>query len=116
HRLFAVAGARIEPHGRIDGTGFDSGGDVRKETRMVKPRETKILIAEDDDASRRLLEKYLTMKGFQVTTAGDGSECCRRFFAEDPDLVLLDINMPELDGWAILKEIQSTRPVPVIML
>src|SRR5690606_41059364 len=60
--------------------------------------------------------KYLTVKGFHVTTAEDGSEACRRVFADEPDLVLLDVNMPELDGWSVLQEIRSATDVPVIML
>ena len=76
----------------------------------------RILIADDDDDARRLLVKYLTVKGFHVTTAEDGSEACRRVFADEPDLVLLDVNMPELDGWSVLQEIRSATDVPVIML
>jgi len=77
---------------------------------------TRILIADDDDDARRLVVKYLTVKGFVVSTAEDGSEACRRFFSEDPDLVLLDVNMPELDGWSVLEEIRAASSVPVIML
>jgi len=76
----------------------------------------RILIADDDDDARRLVVKYLTVKGFHVSTAEDGSEACRRVFSEDPDLVLLDVNMPELDGWSVLQEIRSASLVPVIML
>lgn len=76
----------------------------------------RILIADDDDDARRLVAKYLTLKGFFVSTAEDGSEACRRIFTEEPDLVLLDVNMPELDGWSVLHEIRQTSPVPVIML
>ena len=76
----------------------------------------RILIADDDDDARRLVAKYLSAKGFFISTAEDGSEACRRVFTEDPDLVLLDVNMPELDGWSVLHEIRQTNPVPVIML
>ncbi len=83
---------------------------------MTPATRTRILIADDDDDARRLVVKYLTAKGYFVSTAEDGSEACRRFFTEDPDLVLLDVNMPELDGWSVLHEIRSTHGVPVIML
>lgn len=76
----------------------------------------KILIAEDDPGSRRLLEKYLTAKGFDVMTAADGSEALHQFVAADPDMVLLDVNMPEMDGWAVLEEIREMSRIPVIML
>lgn len=83
---------------------------------MSEPDTTRILVADDDSNARRLLEKFLTAKRFIVTTAENGSEACRRFFAEDPDLVLLDVNMPELDGWSVLKEIRSANATPIIML
>ena len=83
---------------------------------MNTAAKTRILIADDDDDARRLVVKYLTAKGYFVSTAEDGSEACRRFYTEEPDLVLLDVNMPELDGWSVLQEIRSTHGVPVIML
>ena len=83
---------------------------------MNTAAKTRILIADDDDDARRLVVKYLTAKGYFVSTAEDGSEGGRRFYTEEPDLVLLDVNMPELDGWSVLQEIRSTHGVPVIML
>lgn len=76
----------------------------------------RILIADDDDDARRLVVKYLTVKGFHITTAADGSEACRRVFSDEPDLVLLDVNMPQQDGWSVLQEIRAAAAVPVIML
>src|SRR5690606_28751117 len=76
----------------------------------------KILIAEVDPAARNLLAKYLTAKSFEVVAASSGSEALRATVAHDPDLVLLDINMPEMDGWDTLREIRAFSAVPVIIL
>jgi len=77
---------------------------------------TKILIAEDDPSALRLLSKFLTAKGFHTLTAADGREALNAFLTHDPDLVLLDVNMPHLDGWSVLREIRNLSAVPVIML
>ncbi|MFS8543691.1 MAG: response regulator transcription factor [Limnochordales bacterium] len=77
---------------------------------------TKILIAEDDPSALRLLSKFLTAKGFHTLTAADGREALHAFLTHDPDLVLLDVNMPHMDGWSVLREIRSMSAVPVIML
>lgn len=76
----------------------------------------KILVAEDDPGARQLLKKFLTARSFEVIDAPDGSAALYRFAAADPDLVLLDINMPGLDGWSVLRQIRSMSDVPVIML
>lgn len=75
-----------------------------------------ILIAEDDAASGRLLHRYLTLKGYQVVWANDGSKALNDFLMHSPDVVLLDVNMPKLDGWSVLEEIRSLSDVPVIMV
>lgn len=76
----------------------------------------RILLAEDDPAARRLLAKYLTAKGFEVIDASDGAQALEAFVAHDPDAVLLDVNMPRMDGWQVLQEIRSMSSTPVIML
>lgn len=77
----------------------------------------RILLAEDDESAARLLEKYLTARGHRVIRAADGREALRCFLEQEPDLVLLDVRMPEMDGWAVLDEIRSLdRQVPIIMV
>ena len=76
----------------------------------------KILIAEDDPAARKLLSKFLTAKGFDVVAEPDGTRALHRFVSDEPDLVLLDVNMPEMDGWDVLREIRSIAPTPVILV
>lgn len=77
---------------------------------------TKILIVEDDPHSRQLLKKFLTSKGYAVVEAADGAEALERFEAESPQLVLLDVMMPKLDGWTVLERLRERSDVPVIML
>ncbi len=77
---------------------------------------TKILIVEDDPHSRQLLKKFLVSKAYDVVEAGDGAEALKQFEAESPNLIMLDVMMPKLDGWAVLERIRESSDVPVIML
>ena len=76
----------------------------------------KIMVVEDDANSRQLLKKFLIAKQYEVAEAADGAEALTRFEAEQPDMVLLDVMMPKLDGWAVLERIREQSDVPVIML
>lgn len=76
----------------------------------------RILVADDDPHSLLLLEKFLRGRGHQVICARDGSQALTEFVAHDPDLVLLDVMMPERSGWDVLAEIRETSQAPVIMV
>lgn len=76
----------------------------------------KILIAEDDSKSLALIRKYLEAKSHVVIAARDGREALERFSQENPDIVLLDVMMPKMDGWGVLEEIRKTSNIPVIMV
>ena len=77
----------------------------------------KILVVDDEARMRKLVKDFLTNKGFQVIEAGDGEEAVDIFFADkDIALVLLDVMMPKMDGWEVLKTIRKYSQVPVIML
>jgi DNA-binding response OmpR family regulator len=76
----------------------------------------KILIADDDADSREILKTYLAAKGYQIVLAADGAEALKRFTDERPDLVLLDIMMPKLDGWEVLHYIRAAGRTPVLMI
>ncbi len=76
----------------------------------------KILIAEDDSKSLALIRKYLEAKSHVVMAARDGREALERFSQENPDIVLLDVMMPKMDGWGVLEEIRKTSNTPVIMV
>jgi DNA-binding response OmpR family regulator len=76
----------------------------------------RILVVDDDSDIRGLLRELLDRRGFAVTEARDGQEALRAFYAERPDLVVLDVAMPVLDGWKTLERIRELSDVPVIML
>ncbi len=75
-----------------------------------------VLIVEDDKNIAELLQMYLEKEGYQVTTATDGGEGLAFFRANTPDLVILDVMMPVLDGWAVCRAIRAESQIPVIML
>ena len=75
-----------------------------------------VLIVEDDHNIAELLQMYLEKEGYAVTLAGDGAQGLAKFRAIQPDLVLLDIMMPVMDGWAVCRVIRSESQTPVIML
>ncbi len=77
----------------------------------------KILVVDDESALVRALSKALTNKGYEVLEAGNGQEALRLFFSHKPDLVLLDVVMPGLDGWQTCSRIRDISPtIPIIML
>src|SRR5689334_24210624 len=77
----------------------------------------RILIVEDEAAMRRGLEDVLAAEGYRVITAADGEKGLERAISEKPDLVLLDIMMPRLDGYAVCEELRRlANRVPILML
>ena len=75
-----------------------------------------VLIVEDDRNIAELLQMYLEKEGYAVTVAADGGQGLTKFRAIQPDLVLLDVMMPVMDGWSVCKSIRSESQTPVIML
>ena len=75
-----------------------------------------VLVVEDDKNIQELLQMYLEKDGYAVTTANDGGQGLAKFRAIKPDLVLLDVMMPVMDGWAVCKAIRAESQTPVIML
>ena len=75
-----------------------------------------VLIVEDDKNIQELLQLYLEKEGYAVTTAGDGGKGLEKFRAIQPDLVLLDVMMPVMDGWAVCRAIRGESQTPIIML
>ena len=76
----------------------------------------KVLIVEDDGNIAELLHLYLEKEGFETQVAKDGGKGVELFRSFLPDLVLLDLMLPVLDGWGVLKKIRETENTPVIML
>jgi len=77
---------------------------------------TKILVADDEQNIVSLLRMYLRNEGYEVVAASNGKQALERFNQESPDLVLLDLMMPELNGFDVCTEIRKKSDVPVIML
>ena len=75
-----------------------------------------VLIVEDDRNIAELLQMYLEKEGYAVTTAFDGGQGLSKFRSINPDLVLLDVMMPVMDGWGVCKAIRSESQTPIIML
>jgi two-component system, cell cycle response regulator DivK len=79
----------------------------------------KILLAEDDDMSRDMLSRRLRRRGYDVVTASDGEQAFQLAGSEAPDLILLDMSLPVVDGWETARRIKATpasRAIPVIAL
>jgi DNA-binding response OmpR family regulator len=75
-----------------------------------------VLVVDDDPDVRALVSTLLGRAGYQVTEAQDGRAALKALYGERPDLVVLDVNMPDLDGWATLERIRELSDVPVVML
>ncbi len=76
----------------------------------------KILIVEDEANIRELLRLYLEREGYTVVEAENGVEGVKRWKTEKPDMILLDVMMPVMDGWSVCRDIRETSDVPIIML
>jgi DNA-binding response OmpR family regulator len=86
---------------------------------MSKLKQNKILIVEDESSLLRVLEKKLTSEGYNVVTGKDGEQGLSVALKEHPDLILLDIIMPKMDGVTVLEKLREDdwgKNVPVIML
>lgn len=77
---------------------------------------SKVLVVDDDSHILRLYKEELEEDGYEVVTAGTGKEALEKFEKEDPDLVTLDILMPDIDGISLLRRMKELRPrMPIIM-
>jgi two-component system cell cycle response regulator DivK len=77
----------------------------------------KILIVEDNEDNRELAVKVLRNKGFETVTAADGEEAIEKAVSEKPDLILLDISLPKLDGYEVakrLKNMEEFKDIPIV--
>src|SRR5215204_6257605 len=76
----------------------------------------RILVVDDDTDIRALLRELLERRGFSVAEAADGRQALQKLYGGRPDLVLLDVGMPGMDGWTTLERIRELSDVPVVML
>ncbi len=79
----------------------------------------RVLMVEDNEMNRDMLTRRLTRKGYAVTTAEDGQQGIDRAHAEMPDLILMDMGLPVVDGWEAIRRLRAsekTRAIPIIAL
>ena len=79
----------------------------------------KILVVEDDPDNRRIVAKTLSVEGYHVVEATDGVQAIAQAHAERPDLVLMDLALPNMDGWEATRRLKSdpaTRGIPIVAL
>src|SRR5271154_5391985 len=79
-------------------------------------KSATILVVDDEPQIRRVMRATLTAEGYAIVEARDGQEALEKFRSERPDLIILDMNMPGLDGVEACREIRSSSNVPIIML
>jgi len=94
---------------------MNSGGDLVKQGREHIPMPS-ILVVEDEPTVRDVVALYLRREHFNVSVAGDGAEGLRMALEERPDLVVLDLMLPQLDGLEVCRRLQAAQPTPVIIL
>jgi two-component system KDP operon response regulator KdpE len=76
----------------------------------------KVLLVEDDVEFLNLTRTWLENAGYEIFTAGDGMEGLRRVYSSRPDLVILDANIPKMDGWEVCRRIRDMSDIPVLMV
>jgi two-component system KDP operon response regulator KdpE len=82
----------------------------------MSSKKPRVLIVDDDPGVRKLVEYNLSLEGYEVITANGGKEALRRAQNETPDLVLLDVIMPDLNGLRVCQSLRSISQVPIVML
>jgi len=83
---------------------------------MVSEQQKKILVIEDDEDIRTVVTTRLRRAGYETTIAADGKDGLRHFYGDRPDLVVLDVAMPIMDGWQVLERLREISDVPVLIL
>jgi CheY-like chemotaxis protein len=86
---------------------------------MSQPQQRRILLVEDNELNRDMLSRRLERKGFDVVIAADAREGLSLARARSPDLILMDMRLPDLDGWNATRQLKAddaTRQIPVIAL
>ncbi len=79
-------------------------------------KKTLVLVVDDDVRMLRMMKRILELEGFQVLIANSGESALKMFDKENPDLVLLDIMMPDMDGYSVCQRIREFSQVPIIMV
>ena len=83
---------------------------------MDSSQQKKILVIEDDEDIQTVVATRLNRAGYETTVASDGRDGLRHFYGDRPDLVVLDVSMPVMDGWQVLERLREVSNVPVLIL
>ncbi len=100
-------------------TAINSHGRTEPGTRILKGYMPHILLVEDNEMNRDMLCRRLQRRGFQITIAVDGGEGIEKARTEKPDLILMDMSLPVIDGWEATRQLKAdeeTRSIPIIAL
>src|SRR4051812_13142539 len=95
---------------------FSLQGSAARGMGRAMESQRSVLVIDDHDDLRALVRTVLERDGYAVATAADGRDALRAFFAIRPDVVVLDVGLPEADGWTVLERIRELSDVPVLML
>jgi CheY-like chemotaxis protein len=98
---------------------IQAGGDATTVATAGENMKRRILLVEDDDLNRDMLSRRLALENYDVIEAVDGLEALALARSESPDLILMDVNLPRMDGWQAtrqLKDDETTRATPIVML
>jgi two-component system sensor histidine kinase/response regulator len=79
-------------------------------------RSVTVLVADDNEVAQRLCRRVLEKAGHRVLTASDGQEAVTLAFAESPDMILMDVAMPEMDGLEAMRQIKAQKPAMTIVI
>src|ERR687896_907079 len=106
--------------GEVDGRGTGSEGFPSVVARAAAEWNVgpmpKVMVVDDEESLLEAIRYALSREGFEVVTATDGGDAMRDFEAERPDLVVLDLMLPTLNGWDVCRRIRATSQVPILML
>lgn len=86
---------------------------------MAGPDEPMLLVVDDEPEINKLVARIFEKRGYRVTTALDGAEALAAVKRDRPDLIMLDLNLPKIDGWEVCRQLKSdpaTKSIPIIML
>ena len=86
---------------------------------MIEPKRKRVLVVEDTDSVQMMLKWWITNDGFDVDVVSDGGEALERVSSASPDLIVLDVMMPGLNGYAVcrkLRELEQTKKTPIIII
>jgi len=93
-----------------------AAGGTNPEGTAPSRRKDRVMIVDDEASIRRILETRFKMLGYDVATAGDGEEALEVFNRFGPDILILDIMMPKLDGYGVTREVRKHNDTPIILL